>query len=136
MSTCRFSTHTQGHGNNEYYEQVLRVITMLHDSTLKALPVANEKWYEIDDIQDLDIASAIFSQNETRYHEYHKRYGGYWRFPSLLDYCYLVNPFFPPKRLIDEMKANSQHCLRNIPQASMSTLCLQQSISAYARSTL
>ncbi len=102
-------------GNNEYYEQVLRVITMLHDSTLKALPVANEKWYEIDDIQDLDIASAIFSQNETRYHEYHKRYGGYWRFPSLLDYCYLVNPFFPPKRLIDEMKANFATLLTEYP---------------------
>lgn len=49
-------------GNNEYYEQVLRVITMVHNSTLKALPISNEKWYEIDDIQDLDIASAIFSQ--------------------------------------------------------------------------
>lgn len=102
-------------GNNEYYEQVLRVITMLHDSSLKALPVGGEKWYEIDDIQDLDIASAIFSHDEVRYQEYHKRYGGYWRFPSLLDYCYLVNPFFPPKRLVDEMKANFTTLLSQYP---------------------
>lgn len=47
-------------GNNEYYEQVLRVLTLLHSSTLKALPISDEKWYEIDDIQDLDIASTIF----------------------------------------------------------------------------
>ncbi len=102
-------------GNNEYYEQVLRVITMVHNSTLKALPISNEKWYEIDDIQDLDIASAIFSQDDVRYHEYHKRYGGYWRFPSLLDYCYLVNPFFPPKRLKDEMRANFDTLLSEYP---------------------
>lgn len=102
-------------GNNEYYEQVLRVITMVHNSSLKALPVDGCKWYEIDDIQDLDIASAIFSEHETKYGEYHKRYGGYWRFPSLLDYCYLVNPFFPPKRMIDEIKSNFDILLTEYP---------------------
>ncbi len=102
-------------GNNEYYEQVLRVITMLHGSSLKALPITNEKWYEIDDVQDLDIASTIFSDGTTKYHEYHKRYGGYWRFPQLLDYCYLVNPFFPTKRMKDELRANFDTLLMNYP---------------------
>lgn len=102
-------------GNNEYYEQVLRVITLVHNSTLKALPIGDKKWYEIDDIQDLDIASAIFSEHDVKYGEYHKRYGGYWRFPNLLDYCYLVNPFFPPKRMLDEMRANFDTLLREYP---------------------
>lgn len=102
-------------GNNEYYEQVLRVITMVHNSTLKALDIKDKKWYEIDDIQDLDIASVIFSEHDVKYSEYHKRYGGYWRFPNLLDYCYLVNPFFPPKKMIDEMKANFETLLREYP---------------------
>lgn len=106
-------------GNNEYYEQVLRVITMLHNTSLKALPITTEKWYEIDDIQDLDIASALFSKDETRYQEYHKRYGGYWRFPALLDYCYLVNPFFPPKRLLDEMKSNFDVLLTEYPSGQL-----------------
>lgn len=102
-------------GNNEYYEQVLRVITMLHTTSLKALPISNEKWYEIDDVQDLDIASAIFSDGEVKYHEYHKRYGGYWRFPQLLDYCYLVNPFFPTKRMKDEIRSNFDTLLTEYP---------------------
>lgn len=106
-------------GNNEYYEQVLRVITLVHDSAIKALPITTEKWYEIDDIQDLDIASAIFSEDDVKYREYHKRYGGYWRFPSLLDYCYLVNPFFPPKRMIDEIKANFEVLLREYPSGQL-----------------
>lgn len=102
-------------GNNEYYEQVLRVLTLLHSSTLKALPINDEKWYEIDDIQDLDIASTIFSSDETKYKEYHKRYGGFWHFPKLLDYCYLVNPYFPPKRMRDELRANFDTLLTEYP---------------------
>lgn len=102
-------------GNNEYYEQVLRVLTMLHASSLKALPISDEKWYEIDDIQDLDIASAIFSDGDVKYKEYHKRYGGYWRFPQMLDFCYLVNPFFPTKRMKDEMRSNFDVLLENYP---------------------
>lgn len=102
-------------GNNEYYEQVLRVITMLHTSSLKALPITNEKWYEIDDVQDLDIASTLFSYGTTKYQEYHKRYGGFWRFPKLLDYCYLVNPFFPNKRMKDELRSNFDTLLTEYP---------------------
>ena len=107
--------YTSVMGNNEYYEQVLRVITLINNSSLKALPVGNRKWYEIDDIQDLDIACAIFADEDVKYREYHKRYGGYWRFPHLLDYCYLVNPFFPPQRLVDEMKANFDTLLTEYP---------------------
>lgn len=102
-------------GNNEYYEQVLRVLVLLKNSTIKALPIEGKKWYEIDDIQDLDIASTIFSAGEVKYHEYHKRYGGFWRFPVLLDYCYLVNPFFPSIKMRDEMKANFDCLLENYP---------------------
>ncbi|WP_028897746.1 aminotransferase class I/II-fold pyridoxal phosphate-dependent enzyme [Prevotella sp. HUN102] len=102
-------------GNNGYYEQVLRVITHLHRANLKALPLNGQKWYEIDDVQDLDIASTIFSDGETKYHEYHKRYGGFWRFPQLLDYCYLVNPYFPTKRMKDEMRANFDTLLSEYP---------------------
>ena len=103
-------------GNNQYYEQVLRVITHLHQADLHALPIKpTQKWYEIDDVQDLDIASTIFSDGETKYHEYHKRYGGFWRFPSLLDFCYLVNPYFPTKRMRDEMRANFDTLLTEYP---------------------
>ncbi len=102
-------------GNNEYYEQVLRILLHLHNSPLKALPINNEKWYEIDDVQDLDIASCLFSEKTVKYNEYHRRYGGYWRFPQLLDYCYLVNPFFPTKRMRDELKANFDVLLESYP---------------------
>ena len=67
-------------GNNEYYEQVLRVIALLDKPDLKALPLHGEKWYEIDDIQDLSNAETIFAEKENQLACYQKRYGGYWRF--------------------------------------------------------
>lgn len=102
-------------GNNEYYEQVLSVLTLLQNTTLRALPIGNEKWYEIDDVQDLDIASTLFSDDKNRFQLYHKRYGGFWRFPKLLDFCYLVNPFFPTKRMRDEIRNNFDTLLESYP---------------------
>lgn len=101
-------------GNNEYYEQVLRVITLLDRCELKGLPLEGERWYEIDDIQDLDIAETIFAEKD-RLKLYQKRYGGYWRFPKLKDYCYLVNPYFPPQKMCDELRANFDVLLREYP---------------------
>jgi len=102
-------------GNNQYYEEVLRVLTVIHQSSLHALPLQDDKWYEIDDVQDLDIASTLFSSDTDKFYMYHKRYGGFWRFPKLLDFCYLVNPYFPNERMIEEMKSNFEILIREYP---------------------
>lgn len=112
-------------GNNEYYEQVLRVITLLDKCELKGLPLNGERWYEIDDVQDLDIAETIFAEGDRQLKLYHKRYGGYWRFPKLKDFCYLVNPFFPPQKMRDEIKANFDTLLTEYPSGmSVNTLIM------------
>lgn len=100
-------------GRNEYYEQVLRVINMLDNSGMRALPLSGEQWYEIDDIQDLDIAESIFTDRQ--YDLLCSRYGGYWRYPHILDFCYLVNPYFPNQRLQDELSANFTRLLTEYP---------------------
>ena len=103
-------------GENEYYEQVLRVITTLDNPEIKAQRLNGQHWYEIDDIQDLDIAESIFSPNkDERVALIQKRYGGYWRYPKLLDFCYLVNPYFPPKRMKDELRASFDILLTEYP---------------------
>lgn len=103
-------------GENEYYEQVLRVITMLDDAEIKAKRLEGQKWYEIDDIQDLDIAESIFTpDDDERVRMLQGRYGGYWRYPKLLDFCYLVNPYFPSKKMKDELRANFDTLLTEYP---------------------
>lgn len=103
-------------GENEYYEQVLRVITMLDEPVIKAKRLEGQRWYEIDDIQDLDIAESIFTPDEDeRVKLLQGRYGGYWRYPKLLDFCYLVNPYFPPEKMKDELRANFDTLLTEYP---------------------
>lgn len=102
-------------GKNEYYEQVLRVITLLDRPGIKALPLDDEHWYEIDDIQDLDIAASIFADDNEMLKKIMSRYGGYWRYPQMLDFCYLVNPYFPNSRLKAELKANFDKLLCEYP---------------------
>ncbi len=103
-------------GDNEYYEQVLRVILHLRNAPLFAQPLSGDLWYEIDDMQDLDIASGMFAPTEEEHYKaFTKRYGGYWRYPQMLDFCYLVNPYFPPKRMIDEIKASFETLMREYP---------------------
>ncbi len=108
--------YTKALGDNEYYEQVLRVITMLDDPEIKAKRLNGQIWYEIDDIQDLDIATSMFTPNpDEKVSLLQSRYGGYWRYPRLLDFCYLVNPYFPPQKLIDEIKASFETLLTEYP---------------------
>ena len=107
--------YTKAVGNNEYYENVLRIITFLNSEELKALPVGHRKWYEIDDKQDLDIAEALFSDTDALLKRYYTRYGGFWRFPQMLDFCYLVNPYFRRSKIIDEMEANFRTLLGEYP---------------------
>jgi hypothetical protein len=103
-------------GDNEYYEQVLKVIALLDKPEIKALVLEDKKWYEIDDVQDLDIAESMFAKDPSdRYNKLCSRYGGYWRYPKLLDYCYLVNPYYPPAKLVDEMQASFDVLLRAYP---------------------
>ena len=102
-------------GLNEYYEQVLKVITFLGDLEIKAVKLNGEKWYEIDDVQDLDIAESLLAGKEEKLEKMQKRFGGYWRYPKLIDFCYLVNPYFPNKKLVSEMQTNCERLRGEYP---------------------
>jgi histidinol-phosphate/aromatic aminotransferase/cobyric acid decarboxylase-like protein/choline kinase len=103
-------------GDNEYYEQVLKVITLLEKPEIKAAVLSKEAWYEIDDLQDLDIAESIFTKSAgDKLSKIQNRYGGFWRYPKLIDFCYLVNPFYPTPKLLDEIKASFERLISDYP---------------------
>jgi len=103
-------------GDNEYYETVIKVIANLEITGLQALRLNGEKWYEIDDAQDKANAEILFAKDaQTKLKLLQKRYGGYWRFPELKDFCYLVNPYFPPIKMQEEMKAYFYELLSQYP---------------------
>ncbi len=91
------------------------MLILLEKPDIKALRLNGEKWYEIDDIQDLNNAETIFAEPENKLLAYQKRYGGYWRYPHLTDFCYLVNPFFPTDKLKTEIRANFDTLIGEYP---------------------
>lgn len=105
-------------GKNEYYEQVLKVLSFLSSSALKGLPVPGDDWYEIDDPADLAIAENRFAKGKEKLSLLQHRFGGYWRFPQLKDYCYLVNPYFPPQKMVDELQASFKTLLTQYPSGA------------------
>lgn len=111
-------SYQKAFGKNEYYETVLKVLTMLGGTGLKGFEVRGDQWYEIDDPSDLAIAENRFAPVSEKLKMMENRYGGYWRFPQIEDFCYLVNPFFPPKKLVDELKNNFDVLLRAYPSGA------------------
>lgn len=109
-------TYMNVKGKDEYYEDVLKMIIDLKSNYISAKSVPkNYNWYEIDDEQDLKIAENIFSVGEEKLNKYQSTYGGYWRYNNLLDFCYLVNPYFPPEKMKDELKYNFNILLEQYP---------------------
>ena len=107
--------YIKAYGVNQYYETVLKVISHISNTKLHAYILRNLSWYEIDDAQDLDIANTLFAPADEKLCAYEKHYGGYWRFPGLKDFCYLVNPYFPPKKMVDQMKYSYTPLLEQYP---------------------
>lgn len=107
-------------GENEYYESVIKLIAMLETNEIRVKRLKKQTWYEIDDIQDLDIAELLFESDAgKRYDKIMQRYGGFWRFPKLLDFCYLVNPYFPNQRFLNELVSNSANLITQYPSGRM-----------------
>ena len=107
--------YIRAYGRNQYYEMVLKALAHLPFAGLQAFDMGGMKWYEIDDVQDLDIANTLFSPAEERLHAYELHFGGYWRYGSLRDFCYLVNPYFPPEKMVEQMKYMAPSLLTQYP---------------------
>lgn len=107
--------YIKAYGVNQYYELVLKILAHVQYSQLKAFILEDNNWYEIDDVQDLRIAETIFAEDDKQFHAYDHNYGGFWRFPKLRDFCYLVNPYYPPKKMVDHMKYFYETLLREYP---------------------
>lgn len=107
--------YLSAYGVNQYYEQVLKILSHIRNSELKAFVISDYNWYEIDDAQDLDIANTIFAEDKSLIKKYECHFGGYWRYPKLKDFCYLVNPFYPPQKMVSQIKFFFEDLLTQYP---------------------
>jgi histidinol-phosphate/aromatic aminotransferase/cobyric acid decarboxylase-like protein/CTP:molybdopterin cytidylyltransferase MocA len=94
-----------------YYEVLLGIIVYLGQEVLHAEVIQDEVWAEIDDPNDLALARAKFEPGGLL-KLLQADQGGLWNH-SLLDFCYLRNPHFPPPALLASLRANLQHLLEH-----------------------
>lgn len=105
----------RAYGPNNYYEAVFKMLVQTSQSRISAYVLGAEDWYEIDDAQDLRIAEDMFQKHAGDIDNIQSRYGGYWRFPRLIDFCYLVNPFFPTEEMVTRINLDFSSLLRQYP---------------------
>lgn len=103
------------YGVNQYYESVLKIISHINKMDLMAFDIGDRKWYEIDNSHDYDIAETMFQVGSKKLICYEQHYGGYWRFPKVYDFCYLVNPFFPTRQLQAQLEYMFHELLTQYP---------------------
>lgn len=112
------SSYMSAYGRNEYYETVLKIVVGNDPSALGSLVISGDRWYEVDDIEDLSVAEKRFSPAGDRYALILREGGGSWRFPGLADFTVDSNPFFPSDRLLSELRYGLADCITRNPSTS------------------
>ena len=99
------AAYVQAWGNKTHYESALKVVAFKEQRVLKAIVLENEKWYEINDIQDIDIAESIFAEGD----ELKQAYVGcdVYIFPTLEETEGIV--------LLEALAAKANVIVRDIP---------------------
>ena len=101
--------------DNVFYELVLGIIIYLGHTTIHAEILCGEKWAELDDPNDVNIARFQFDP-AARKDILSKSLGGLWNC-DLLDFCYIRNMYFPSGSILSELRNNLPELLQNYGSA-------------------
>jgi len=97
--------------DNCYYELILGILIYMNDVRIHAEVLSGEKWTEIDDPNDLDIARFTFDESAEK-ELLDGSFGGYWRY-DILDFRFIRNMHFPTGAILSELKNNLAALLFN-----------------------
>jgi histidinol-phosphate/aromatic aminotransferase/cobyric acid decarboxylase-like protein/NDP-sugar pyrophosphorylase family protein len=98
-----------------YYETVFRDLVANGSlADLVAVDVSTSRWYELDDHRDLEIAEFLFMSRDRQYDYIQTLHGSHWRY-GIVDHSYLYNLHFPPKAMLDDLRAELPDVITNYP---------------------
>lgn len=113
-------------GQGAYYELVIADTVTAGRFPVRGVDCGRLRWYEVDDLTDLDAAEYLFGDADARLAMLRGMHGGYWRY-DVVDHCLLYNLYFPPTRLVDELTRDFRDALVHYP---MGHRALQQLLGA------
>jgi histidinol-phosphate/aromatic aminotransferase/cobyric acid decarboxylase-like protein len=85
-----------------YYELVLGMLTNISAHRIRAELVTGERWAEVDDPNDLAVASFQF-EAERRSEILNRAFGGHWNF-DMVDFSLMRNAYFPTGAMLAAMR--------------------------------
>ena len=97
--------------DNCYYELILGILIFMQREVIHAEILDDEKWAEVDDPNDLDLASFVFDK-ERQAGMLQSAFGGYWNY-DVTDFCFIRNMYFPTGAVLAEIKNNLEGLLHN-----------------------
>ena len=107
--------------DHRYYESVFRDDVASGRVTFHSIDCSNSKWFEIDNLNDLDLADYRFAPTEKRQEIARSRHGGYWRY-DFVDHSLLYNLHYPPPRLVAHLTGRANELIRHYP-AGQGAVC-------------
>lgn len=114
--TARLREKVETADLSAYYETLFAEAIDRRLEDFFACVVAETDWFEIDNLDDLDIAEYRLKSPKDRLGHLAGRYGGYWRYP-VVDHCLLYNFHYPPKKIISHMSERMDFLVREYPSA-------------------
>lgn len=85
-----------------YYEIVLGMLTNIRAHRISAEVVEGERWAEVDDPNDLAVASFQFEPTR-RSAILDEAFGGHWNF-DMIDFSFMRNAYFPTSSMLATMR--------------------------------
>ncbi len=85
-----------------YYELVLGMLSNIPAHRISAEVVSGERWVEVDDPNDLAVASFRF-EPDRRSEILSSAFGGHWNF-EVLDFSFMRNAYFPTGAMLAAMR--------------------------------
>jgi histidinol-phosphate/aromatic aminotransferase/cobyric acid decarboxylase-like protein/CTP:phosphocholine cytidylyltransferase-like protein len=96
---------------NCYYELILGILVYMQQAEVHGAVLEDEKWAEVDDPNDLRIATYMFDPG-TRYQALTDGWGGNWS-NDVLDFAFIRNMYFPTPAMLSELRLNLPDLLHN-----------------------
>jgi histidinol-phosphate/aromatic aminotransferase/cobyric acid decarboxylase-like protein/choline kinase len=97
--------------DNCYYELILGILIYMQQETVHAEILDGEKWAEVDDPNDLQVAEFVFNEKQ-RLSILEEGFGGYWNY-DVLDFAFIRNMYFPNTSIISELRNSLPDLLHN-----------------------
>ncbi len=97
--------------DNVYYELVLGIIIYLQHATIHAETLQGERWAELDDPNDVNLARFQFDPS-VRKATLARSFGGHWNY-DIQDFCFIRNMYFPTWAVLSQLRGNLPALLQN-----------------------